>query len=90
MSREMNKNNIVRYHHDNALRHVEKQFKQFSEEQFAQNGLLDTICHVHIQQTSMKLTFSRVVKDGIKESSIKPQMEDVERRRTLDTCKRGF
>jgi hypothetical protein len=36
LSRELNKNIIVRYQHDNALPHVEKHFKQFLEQQFAQ------------------------------------------------------
>ena len=36
LSRELNKNIIVRYQHDNALSHVEKHFKQFLEQQFAQ------------------------------------------------------
>jgi hypothetical protein len=40
LSRELNKNIIVRYQHDNASPHVEKHFKQFLEQQFAQRGWL--------------------------------------------------
>jgi hypothetical protein len=40
LSRELNKNIIARYQHDNASPHVDKYFKQFLEQQFAQRGWL--------------------------------------------------
>lgn len=44
LSRELNKMNVVRYQHDNgnALPHVEKYFKQWLEQQFAQRDWLIT------------------------------------------------
>lgn len=36
LSRELNKKIVIRYQHDNASPHVEKQFKQWLEQQFAQ------------------------------------------------------
>ncbi len=40
LSQKLNKRIVVRYQHDNAAPHMEKNFKRFLEQQFAQRGWL--------------------------------------------------